>query len=77
MYGGNAELDEASFNQHKYSRSAKSRRTVICRISVNQNPNSYENQSEINPDGINEDYELTKLKNCPKNNETLNTITYL
>lgn len=78
MYGDNAEMDEGSFNQHKYSRTAKSRRTVICRISVNQNPNFDENQPEINTDEINGDHELTKLKICsPKNNETPTTETYL
>jgi len=76
--GGDDEMDVAGFDQYKYSRSsAKSRRTVICRISVNQNLNKDENQSEINLDKTNDEHELTNFSGCSKKNETPNTVTYL
>lgn len=76
--GGNEEMNMAGFDQYKYSRSsAKNRRTVICRISVHQNSNKHENQSEINHDKINEDHELTNISSCSKKNETPNIVTYL
>ncbi|XP_022168010.1 uncharacterized protein LOC111032108 [Myzus persicae] len=75
LCSGNDEMDVAGFDQYKYSRSsAKSRRTVICRISVHQNKD--ENLTEINQD-INNDHELTNFSSCPKKNETPNTVTYL
>lgn len=76
--GGDDEMEVAGFDQYKYSRSsAKNRRTVICRISVHQNPNKDENQSEINLDQTKDDHELTNFGNCSKNNETPNMVTYL
>lgn len=76
--GGNEEMSTAGFDQYKYSRSsAKSRRTVICRISVHQNSNKHENQSEIKQDQINEDHELTNITSCSKKDETPNIVTYL
>lgn len=74
--GGNDEIDATGIDQYKYSRSsAKSRRTVICRISVHQNPDN--NQSEIDLDNANEDHELTNFSTCSKNNITPNMVTYL
>lgn len=78
IYGHNEEIDMATFDQSKYSRSsAKSRRTVICRISVHQNPNRDENQLDVNQDKIDDDHELTNLRHCSKRNEIPNTVTYL
>lgn len=75
---GNDEMEPVGFDQYKYSRSsAKSRRTVICRISVHQNHKKGENESEINQDKTNNDHELTNLGNCSKTNETPNPVTYL
>lgn len=76
LCGGNDEMDVGGFDQYKYSRSsAKSRRTVICRISVHQNKD--ENLSEIDPDKFNNDHELTDFSNYPKKSETPNMVTYL
>lgn len=76
--GSNDETDVSGIDQHKYSRSsAKSRRTVICRITVHQNPNKDENQSEMDLNKINIDQELTELSSCSKRNDTPNTMTYL
>jgi len=78
LCGDDDEMDVAGFDQYKYSRSsAKNRRTVICRISVNQNLNKDENQSEINLDKTNDDHELTNFSDCSKKHETPNTVTYL
>lgn len=72
--GGNDEMDTAGFDQYKYSRSsAKSRRTVICRISVHQKS---ENHSDIEQNTIDNSHELTNFRNSNKN-ETPNTVTYL
>lgn len=77
--GGNDEMDTTGFDQYKYSRtSSKSRRTVICRISVHQKVNTKdENQSDINEDKINDEHELTNISTCTKKNEIPNTMTYL
>lgn len=76
--GGKDEMDMAGFDQNKYSRSsAKCRRTVICRITVHQNPNKDENQSEMDLNKINNDQELTELSSCSKRNDSPNTATYL
>lgn len=79
LCGGNEEMDISGFDQYKYSRSsAKCRRTVICRISVHQNQNTEENQSEINQDEIDDNHELTNLSgSCSKKNETPISVTYL
>lgn len=77
--GSNDEnIDMAGFDQYKYSRSsAKSRRTVICRLSVHRNINKIENQSEINPDTIIDDHELTNLCHDSKKVESPNIVTNL
>lgn len=85
--GGNDETDTTGIDQFKYSRSsAKSRRTVICRISVHQNPNKDpihqnankdEYQQEANQNTTNDNLELTKFNHCSKKGESLNTVTYL
>lgn len=74
----NNEMDVTGFDQYKYSRSsAKSRRTVVCRLSVHQFSNKDENQTEISQDQIDDGHELSNLRNCSKKNETPNTVTYL
>lgn len=77
--GGNDEIEVAGFDQYKYSRSsAKSRRTVICRISVHQNSNRDENQSEeVNLDKTNDGHEMTNFGGYSKKNETPNMVTNL
>lgn len=79
MCGGSDEnIDIAGFDQYKYSRSsAKNRRTVICRLSVHQNVNKIENQSEINPETIINDHELTNLCHDSKIIESPSTVTNL
>jgi len=76
LCGVDDEIDVIGFDQYKYSRSsAKSRRTVICRISVQHHKD--ENLTEINQDNIINDHELTNFSVCPKKNETPNMVTYL
>ncbi|KAE9528120.1 hypothetical protein AGLY_012542 [Aphis glycines] len=76
LFGFDDEIDVIGFDQYKYSRSsAKSRRTVICRISVQHNKD--ENLTGINQDNIINDHELTNFSACPKKNETPNMVTYL
>lgn len=76
---GNDEIGTPRFDQYNYSRtSSKSRRTLICRISVHQKVNNRdENQSEINEDKTINDHELTNMSSCTKKNEIPNTMTYL
>lgn len=77
--GGSDEMDPTGFDQYKYSRaSSKSRRTVICRISVHQKVNKKdENQSEINEDKTDNDHELTNISSVTQKNEIINTTTQL
>lgn len=76
--GRNNEMDMIGFDQFKYSRSsAKSRRTVICRISVHHNPNKDENQAEANQNTTNDNLELTMFNHCSKKDDSPNTVTYL
>lgn len=76
--GGNNEMDMTGFDQFKYSRSsAKSRQTVICRISVHQNPNKNKNLLEANQNTTGDDLELTKFNHCFQKGESPNTVTYL
>lgn len=75
--GGNDEINVTGIDQYKYSKSsAKCRRTIICKISIQQNLDD-KNQSEIKLDKTNDDHELTNFGTCSKNNITSNMVTSL